>query len=55
MVLVNCHVSEDIGGLGLGCLDSCIIAEGNFSYENGNSPMKLFRNGICMYRYGNCH
>lgn len=25
--LVNCHVSEDIGGLGLGCLDSCIIAE----------------------------
>jgi len=25
--LVNCHVGEDIGGLGLGCLDSCIIAE----------------------------
>jgi len=29
--LVNCHVGEDIGGLGLGCLDSCIIAEGTFS------------------------
>lgn len=25
--LVNCHIGEDIGGLGLGCLDSCIIAE----------------------------
>jgi len=25
--LVNCHVGEDYGGLGLGCLDSCIIAE----------------------------
>jgi len=25
--LVNCHISEDIGGMGLGCVDSCIIAE----------------------------
>lgn len=25
--LVNCHVGEEYGGLGLGCLDSCIIAE----------------------------
>jgi len=25
--LVNCHVGEEFGGLGLGCLDSCIIAE----------------------------
>jgi len=25
--LVNCHVSEDMGGMGLGCVDSCIIAE----------------------------
>jgi len=25
--LVNCHVSEELGGMGLGCVDSCIIAE----------------------------
>lgn len=25
--LVNCHIGEDIGGMGLGCVDSCIIAE----------------------------
>ena len=24
---VNCHIAEELGGLGLGCLDSCIIAE----------------------------
>jgi len=25
--LVNCHVGEEFGGMGLGCVDSCIIAE----------------------------
>jgi len=25
--LVNCHIPESVGGLGLGCLDSCLIAE----------------------------
>merc|ERR1711876_145466 len=25
--LVNCHIAEDLGGMGLGCVDSCIIAE----------------------------
>lgn len=25
--LVNCHVSEELGGMELGCVDSCIIAE----------------------------
>jgi len=25
--LVNCHVSEELGGMGLGCVDSCVIAE----------------------------
>lgn len=25
--LVNCHVGEEFGGMGLGCLDSCVIAE----------------------------
>ena len=27
IVLVNGHVDPDLGGLGLGCLESCIIAE----------------------------
>ena len=26
-IVVNCHVGEEFGGMGLGCVDSCIIAE----------------------------